>query len=152
LRKQELQERARSTITPLLASLGYELVEIAFLVSHGRRTLRVFIHRRGGVTIGDCARVSKAVGAALDGEPLLSGRYYLEVSSPGAERRLRTRNEFRMFVGSKAEIRLRDKDTGYDQVKGEIEGIADDMVRIRPEEGSAIEIPFESISSANLCL
>ena len=152
MRKQQLLERARSVVLPVLANLGYELVEVAMVVSHGRRTLRVFIHRKGGVNLDNCAKVSKAIGPLLDDEDLFRGRYYLEVSSPGAERRLRDRDDFRIFVGSRARIRMRAPDGEEKSVEGLIEDFSGDVVTVRQEAGAAVAVPFGDISSANLCL
>jgi ribosome maturation factor RimP len=145
-------ERARSAVLPVLANLGYELVEIGLVVSHGRRTLRVYIHRRGGVTLDGCAKVSKAVGPLLDDEGLFPGRYYLEVSSPGAERKLRTRDDFRIFVGSKVRIRTRPIEGKQRSIEGSIEDFSGDVVTVRQEAGRCVPVPLEDISCANLCL
>jgi ribosome maturation factor RimP len=147
-----LLEKARSVVLPVLANLGYDLVEVAIVVSHGRRTLRVFIDKENGVDVSDCARASKSLSPALDEQGFFPGRYYLEVSSPGAERKLRTREDFRHFVGRKARVRLREVCMGMTEVKGKIEGFRDDMLELRPEGNSVVTIPFETISSANLCL
>ena len=137
---------------PVLANLGYELVEIGLAVSHGRKTLRVFIHRRGGVTLDGCAKVSKAVGPLLDDEGMFPGRYYLEVSSPGAERKLRTRDDFRVFVGSKVRIRIRPIEGEQRNIEGLIEDFSGDVVTVRQEEGTSVAVPLGDISGANLCL
>lgn len=152
MRKQQVLERARKAVLPVLANLGYELVEIAMVVSHGRRTLRIFIHRKEGVTLDGCARVSKAVGPLLDEEGLVQGRYYLEVSSAGAERKLRSRDDFRMFVGSKARIRMRTSGGEEGSVEGLIEDFSEDVVTIRQEDGTSVGVPLEDIAGANLCL
>lgn len=152
MRRDELLERARGIVLPILANLGYDLVEIGLAVSHGRRTLRVFIDKPNGVNVEDCATASRVIGPALDEHELSFGRYYLEVSSPGAERKLRTRGDFKRFVGRKAQVRLREARMGVNQVRGRIESFSDDTLRLRPEEGSPITIPFDMISSANLCL
>jgi ribosome maturation factor RimP len=135
-----------------LANLGYELVEVAMVVSHGRRTLRVFIHRREGVTLDGCAKVSKAIGPVLDDEGLFKGRYYLEVSSPGAERKLRSREDFRIFIGSKARIRIRNSEGGQKSIEGLIEGLSGGIVTLKQEEGTSFAVPLEDVTGANLCL
>jgi ribosome maturation factor RimP len=152
LRKQQISDRAREVILPVLANLGYELVEVAVVVSHGRRTLRVFIHRRDGVTLDGCAKISKAIGPLIDDEDLFRGRYYLEVSSPGAERKLRTKEDFRIFIGSKASVRVRSADGRERDVRGTIESFSGDIVTLHVEEGASVAIPLEEISGASLCL
>jgi len=145
-------ERAKDVVLPVLANLGYELVELDTIVSHGRRTLRVFIHRRGGVTLDECAKVSKAIGALLDAEDLFQGRYYLEVSSPGAEKKLRTRDDFRIFVGSKVSLRTRSLEGEPRTIKGLMEDFSGDVVTVREEGGGSVAVPLEDIAGANLCL
>ena len=137
---------------PVLANLGYELVEIALVVSHGRKTLRVFIHRRDGVTLDGCAKVSKAVGPLLDDEELFPGRYYLEVSSPGAERKLRSVDDFRIFVGSKVRLRTRSVEGEQRNIEGLIEDFSGDIVSVRQAGGTTVAVPLEDICGANLCL
>jgi ribosome maturation factor RimP len=152
VKRAEVLERIRGAISPVLANLGYDLVEVSQVVSHGRRTLRVFINKPGGVNINDCARASKAVGPLLDEQDFLGRRYFLEVSSPGAERKLRTAEDFERFVGRTAQVRLRQECMGMTQIKGEIESFAEGVLRLRPDGTEAVTIPFEAISSANLCL
>ena len=152
LRRSELLEKARSALLPVLANHGYDLVEVAIVVSHGRRTLRVFIDRENGVSVSDCARASKSLSPVLDEQSFFPGRYYLEVSSPGAERRLRTKEDFKHFIGRKAQVRLREVCMGMTQVQGKIEGFRGDVLELRPDGNAVVAIPFETISSANLCL
>ncbi|MFH1312261.1 MAG: ribosome maturation factor RimP [Candidatus Eisenbacteria bacterium] len=152
MRRSELLERVRSVLLPALANLGFDLVEVALVVSHGRRTLQVFIDKENGVNLDDCARASKAISPALDEGGFFRDGYYLEVSSPGAERKLRSRQDFERFVGRLALVRLREGRNGRTEVKGEIESFQDDMLALRPEGEALIAIPFETISSANLCL
>jgi len=118
--RAELLERIRYVVLPVLDRLGFDLVEVA-LVSEGRRILRVFIDRGEGVNVEDCARASKALSAELDQHDLVRGRYYLEVSSPGAERKLKAPEDYKRFVGRKAKLafpwarRQGDGESGQDQ-------------------------------------
>lgn len=110
-------------LEPVAAVLGYEIVFGEWGGRPGRRTLRLFIDRLGGVTLDDCARMSRAFGNALDaaeaaalaGEgddaseirAALAGAYELEVSSPGLDRPLVKAAHFAQFVGRKAKLRTR---------------------------------------------
>jgi ribosome maturation factor RimP len=152
LRRTQLLEEVEAVVSPVLANLGYDLVELSLVVSHGRRTLRVFIDKPGGVGLEDCALASKAVGPMLDERGATLGRYFLEVSSPGAERKLKTREDFRHFIGRKALVRLREARDGAAKIEGRIASFADDELKLKPEDGEEIVVPFEAISSARLCL
>lgn len=152
MRRNQLLEEAEAVVSPVLANLGYDLVELSLVVSHGRRTLRVFIDKPGGVGLEDCALASKAVGPTLDERGVQMGRYFLEVSSPGADRKLKTREDFGHFIGRKALVRLREARDGVTEIKGRIASFDDDMLKLKPEDGEEIDVPFEAISSARLCL
>jgi len=150
--RAELLERARNIVFPVVDQLGYGLVEIDLMASHGRRTLRIFIDRDGGIALDDCARVSKAVSAELDQHDLFAARYYLEVSSPGAERRLRTREDFGHFVGRKARIRFKEASGGTREVTGRMRTFKDDVLVIEPEGGGEVSVELYDIVSANLSI
>jgi ribosome maturation factor RimP len=154
LRRNQLLEETEAVVSPVLANLGYDLVELGLVVSHGRRTLRVFIDKPGGVNLEDCAMASKVIGPLLDEHGVSMGRYFLEVSSPGAERKLRKREDFKRFVGRKALVRLREAMDGVNKIEGRIVSFSfeDDLLKLKPEDGDEKDVPFEAISSARLCL
>jgi ribosome maturation factor RimP len=141
-----------AAILPVLGTIGYELIEISLVVSHGRRTLRVFIDKPGGVNVSDCANASRAMSAVLDEGDLLKGRYFLEVSSPGAERPLRSREDFERFVGRRARLKVRSEEKGIEVIVGIIENFDNDMLGFKLENGTQITVPFEEIAKANLSL
>src|SRR5438105_9598089 len=97
--------RIRALFEPTLTLRGYELYDLALTGSGGHTTLRVRIDRPEGVTLDDCERVSKSLSALLDQADPLPTRYDLEVSSPGAERPLRSLDEYRRFIGRRANVR-----------------------------------------------
>jgi ribosome maturation factor RimP len=134
-----------------LERLGFSLVEVA-LVSEGRRILRVLIDRAEGVTVEDCAAASKALGAELDQHDLIRGRYYLEVSSPGAERKLKGAEDFKRFVGRKAKVTFRAPDGKIMEKVGKIGASSDEAVVLCPDGGDEVSIAFQSIFSARLAI
>lgn len=89
-----------------LDALGFDLVEIRRAGSRSRPVLEVRIDRRDGakVTIDDCARASRALEARLEAGQMVSEQYVLEVSSPGADRPLRSAADWRRFVGRRATV------------------------------------------------
>ncbi|MEO0108757.1 MAG: hypothetical protein ABIK62_06265 [candidate division WOR-3 bacterium] len=88
----------RELIARVVAAAGYALEA---LESDGR-TLRVFVDRAGGISLGECARVSEVLSAELDKADLIPERYFLEVSSPGLERRLEGIEDFARESGRHA--------------------------------------------------
>jgi ribosome maturation factor RimP len=89
-----------------LDALGFDLVEIRRAGSRSRPVLEVRIDRRDGarVTIDDCARASRALEARLEAGQMVSEQYVLEVSSPGADRPLKSAADWRRFVGRRATV------------------------------------------------
>ena len=97
-----------AVISQELSVLELELVELRFGGSRARPVLDVRIDRTDGgkVIVADCERASRAIEAKLDGSPdLVDGRYVLEVSSPGAERPLRSLADWRRFRGRRAVVK-----------------------------------------------
>ena len=74
-------------IEPIINELGFELVDVEFLKEGSDWFLRVYIDHEEGINIDNCADVSRAIGKKLDEVDPVTQEYYLEVSSPGLERR-----------------------------------------------------------------
>jgi ribosome maturation factor RimP len=90
--------------------MGYELYSLD-QSGHAGRTLRISIDHVEPITIEDCERVSRVAGPLLDHSNLIEGRYDLEVSSPGAERPLRSHQEYERFNGRRVNVRYRSVET-----------------------------------------
>ena len=111
-------EQIRDKIEPMIAGLGFELAEMSAPVVGGRLILRLYIHSPNGVTLDNCADVSRAISEMLDTEDLIHPRYTLEVSSLGLDRPLLTPRDYSRRIGEKVKV-------SYKAEKGEktIEGI-----------------------------
>lgn len=100
----EVREEVRHLALPLAEEAGFELVDVEFQVQGRHRVLRVFLDRPGGVTVGDCASFSRRLADCIDMNQLLAGSFHLEVSSPGLERPIRTREAAERFAGSRVVV------------------------------------------------
>lgn len=146
--------RIRELFQPTLNFLGYELYDLALTGTGGHPTLRVRIDRPEGVTLADCERVSKSLSALLDQADPLPTRYDLEVSSPGAERPLRSLAEYRRFIGKRANVRYRVGES--EQVaEGRLSAVSEQMIELQLGEGKHLKtaaIPLADIVAARLAI
>ena len=148
----------REVVEPIVAqeldTLGFDLVELRRGGSKSRPVLELRIDRRDGtkVTIEDCARVSRAVEARLEAGALVSEQYVLEVSSPGADRPLRSPADWRRFVGRRATVTSGVLAGGKQEIEilaleGE-EGA--EVAVVRDPKGRDYQVPLSAITQARL--
>jgi ribosome maturation factor RimP len=146
-----VKDKLFGLLEPVVAGLGYELLEVEW-ASAGRGSLvRVFIDRAeaSGIGLDDCERVSRAIGAALDAADPVGHEYRLEVSSPGFDRPLRTAAHFERFAGSEARIELAVPLEGRRRFRGRLGPVTDGMVTIEVDR-KEWRLPLAGISKARL--
>jgi ribosome maturation factor RimP len=124
-------ERVRAVVEPVVAAADLELydVELAGAI------LRVLVDAAGGVDLAVLGEVTRAVSDALDADDPLPGRYTLEVSSPGLERKLRTPAHFAAALGKKVRVRTVAGTEGERRVEGELTAADDEGVVVATPEG-----------------
>ena len=93
---------------PVVRELGYELVEVEYVKEGPRWFLRIYLHGPNGISLDDCRTVNDALGPVLEAEDPVKTPYVLEVSSPGAERVLKTDRELGIFAGRLVKVTLRE--------------------------------------------
>jgi ribosome maturation factor RimP len=114
--------------------------------------VRIFVDKEAGVSIEDCARVSRAVGDHFEAHGTFSGRYVLEVSSPGVDRPLRRAEDYRRFAGETAVVSTHEKVDGRHNHEGVLDGFDDahQEILLRMEDGSTIVLPLGAVKKAHL--
>lgn len=137
----ELLARLEEIILDLLEKKGYELVELKLSGAGRNQCLRVFIWKEGGVTIDDCQKISESLSDILDSEDIFEDRYFLEVSSPGLDRPLRTLKDFKRAIGEKIAIQTVE---GKEEV-GIISDVNLDGVELKQDEQKRL-FPWSLIS------
>jgi ribosome maturation factor RimP len=150
-----MDEALEREIEALVEALRFELVELESVGSKTRPILRLRIDHQSpasgqGVTLGDCARVSRAVEGFLDDRGDIGERYVLEVSSPGVERPLVKQRDYQRFAGKEVAIKTSQPvgDLGK-RVEGVLRGIDGDRVQLEVS-GRTVEIRREDIKKAHL--
>ena len=138
--------RLDNVIEPAVTGMGYELVDVQ--ASNGGRLLRLFIDKPGGVTLDDCAAISRHLTRVLAVEGIDYER--LEVSSPGLDRPLRKERDFARFAGQKAEVRMRTPDaSGRRKFAGVLRGAAAGQVSMELE-GQVVTLALDDVDRAKL--
>jgi ribosome maturation factor RimP len=141
---QEITER-------VAGDAGLEVVDVQMLGGGGSRLLRIFIDKPEGVTHSDCEHISQHVGTILDIEDVIpGGKYTLEVSSPGLERKLARPREFERFVGHKVKVILRQPVENQRTWVGALRNFAEGIITLEPSPGKSIQFPLELVERANL--
>lgn len=145
-------EQVAAIIEPTVEGLGFELVRVTF--SGGKRpTLQVMAERAdGGMSVEDCADLSRELSAVLDVEDPIASDYFLEVSSPGIDRPLTRPKDFDRFSGFDVRVEMQRPIDGRRRFKGRLEGLQEDRVLVRTEEGDVASLPYEAIAKAKLVL
>jgi ribosome maturation factor RimP len=133
------------------SELGYELVDVEYLKESGDYYLRVYIHKPGGVNLDDCQIVSEKLSERLDDKDLLQKAYYLEVSSPGLDRPLKTDRDFERNLEKEVEVSLYKAVDGVKKFEGILKSYNGDSVELETVD-KMVEIPRDTISLIRLTI
>ena len=142
-------KQIESLVEPLCDSEGLELVHIEYQREAGGRVLRLYIDRPAGVSIDDCANVSRQLNDLLDVNLDDIGPYTLEVTSPGPERPLSKLKDYERFKGRKAKLKTRQPIDAQKNFSGTIIGTSAQQITLSSNEKTVV-IPFGQIAKARL--
>ena len=142
-------DELQKLLIPTIEGLGYELTDLEAQLGSGSGVLRIFIDKSDGIGVEDCEKVSLAVSALLDVEDPVPGRYDLEISSPGLDRKLTKVEHFQRFEGETVKVQMRFPIEGRRRFRGTLvssdnEGIVVDV------DGESHSLPLATIDTARL--
>ncbi|CAM5788386.1 MULTISPECIES: ribosome maturation factor RimP [Brevibacillus] len=139
-------------VTPILDELGLELVDIEYKKEGSNWFLRVFIdNETGSIDIDDCGLVSERLSQRLDEVDPIPTAYFLEVSSPGAERPLRKESDFRKAVGRHVHITTKEPIEGESTFEGELISFEDGKLTVKEQKKTQV-IALEQIDTARMAI
>lgn len=132
---------------------GYIPIEVEFVKENHRWFLRIYLYSpEKDVTLEDCEKVTRSLNDFLD--ELIPVKYYLEVSSPGLERKFKSEKEFVIFKGRNVSVKLKTPLEGEEEkvFKGEILDFDENegLKLFRFDDGKELQIPKNNIQSAKL--
>ncbi len=138
-------------LEPAVAALGLEWWGCVLQSGSPSTLLRVYIDKPEGVTVEDCEAASHQMSGVLEVNNPISGRYVLEVSSPGLDRPLFNREQYQRFVGEKVKLRLRMPVENQRNFLGILQAVHDETLSLLIEESKSLMlIAFNNIERANI--
>ncbi|MGB2988330.1 MAG: ribosome maturation factor RimP [Candidatus Zixiibacteriota bacterium] len=150
-------ETLRDKIKPVVEEENLELVDMEFSGVGPASVLRVYVDRSTGVTVDQCAHLSRKIGDLLDMDDLIPGRYRLEVSSPGLDRPLVSGADFKRKIGKKVKVFFKESVDGKTELVGEIKNLKGENVvlqlgSIEPKQNEGEEkiIPLKMVAKAQI--
>ena len=155
LTKEEYMQKKhhlQDMLEPVINKLGFDLVRI-LTIGNINPTLQIMIERkdRKNIVVDDCATVSRAVSAVLDEKDPISGKYTLEVSSPGLDRPLVNLENFVRFAGFEAKVETDTEIEKRKRFKGRIVRVDNNNIILLMDD-KEWSIPFDAVAKAKLLL
>lgn len=132
--KKKVEEIIFDMVKPVIDTLLYELVDVEFVREGAGWYLRIYIDKPGGINLDDCQIVSENVSEKLDKEDPIEQAYFLEISSPGLERPLKTPRDFEKYTGEDVEVKLFKPQNGKKIIIGKLLGLIDNKIKIQEDK------------------
>lgn len=140
----ELLGDIRRRIEPIIETRHTYLIEVNLRGERNSRILEVLVDTDAGVTLDECAEISRHISAVVDGENLIEGRYRLEVSSPGVYRPLKLHRQYKRSIGRQLKVTYHGDD-GKKTTVGVLVDVNEGGIVLKFKDGQLMEIPFSII-------
>lgn len=150
---QPVADRVQEIVSPILWTLGLELIDVICVGQGPRSVVRVLINKPGGVTIADCEQAHKALGPALDVADPFPHAYTLEVSSPGLDRPFKSLQDYQRAIGKEVSLKLRQPLEGQWKITGRLVDVDEQAVVLDltiPKMMQTMKLDREMITEAKL--
>ena len=145
-----IETKVSELLETFLQTEGYELVDVE--TAGENRTLRLLIHKNGGLTVYDCKYLDQAVRPILEVHQLLTEYKQLEIASPGLDRPLKTEADFKRNLGRNVQIQTTSKNGQINKVEGNITDVVDSHVVLKETTGHTVQIKISDIYEGHIQL
>jgi ribosome maturation factor RimP len=149
--EEQIRTVVERLLTPYLEREKFELVDIDYVKEGGNWFLRVYVDKEGGIDIEDCSRISEYLSQKLDEEDPIPNAYFLEVSSPGAERPLKKPKDFYWAVGKHVLVSTYEPFDGMKEFEGKLLSFDERNVVVQTAKRS-YTIPYDKVAHARLAI
>ena len=146
-KRSKVAQEAFELAEPVVAGLGFDLVDCSFVKESRGMVLTLYIDKRGGIGIDDCETVSRAVDPLIDESSSIDPDFF-EVSSPGLTRPLETDKDYNRYAGEKVDVSLYKPMEGKKSFTAVIKGAEEDKATFVFDNGEVITLGFEDIAKA----
>lgn len=150
MNKEQLIANVESLCLPIIKELNYELYYIEYVKENNEYYLRLYIDKaEGAISLKDCEVVSRSISSMMDEKDPIKDAYFLEISSPGLNRRLYNEDHFKKVIGNEIYISFTKSIEGKKNIKGILKEVKGETVII-DVDGYDFNIPKDKIKIANL--
>ncbi|MDR7869941.1 MAG: ribosome maturation factor RimP [Tissierellaceae bacterium] len=150
--KREILKSVRHMSQNIAEELNFELVDLEYIKEFGSYFLRIYIDKLGGISTDDCEKMSARLSEALDEEDPIKEAYFLEVSSPGLDRPLKTDKDLKRNLDKDVEIKLYKPLNNKKNYEGSLKDFNDEEIIIEDNQGNIISLPREVVSIIRLAI
>ena len=146
---EKILEMLEERMEKHLNELGLELADIEYVSEGGYNYLRIYVEKPDGNTsLDDCVELSGRIDDIAD--ELINEKFYLEVSTPGLERKLKRPKDFTRFTGRKVKIYTKSQVEEKKTFEGKLEKFENETIFLLDDTGKVYEIPFSKLKKSNL--
>lgn len=152
MKKNDIEKVTKDIVSEILVETDYILVDVEFVKEGASMFLRIYLDKPEGITIDDCQEISQKLSKKLDEVDPIDENYFLEVSSPGLDRPLKTDKDLKLNIKKDVEVSLYKSYKGYKKHMGRLIGFNDKSLDIENEDGEVINIDRDIIAKINLAV
>lgn len=152
MKKTKVEELMKKISIPVLDELNFTFVDTEFVKEGPNRFLRLYIDKPEGITLDDCQKVSEKLSVILDEVDPIEENYFLEVSSPGIDRPLKTDDDFKKALNEDVEINLYKAVNGIKRYEGKLIDYDDESFTIQGDKIGEIKLDKNVVSKINLAV
>ena len=151
MRSKQIGEMVAEMVEPFLQQHSFELVDVEYIKEGSNWYLRVYVDKENGIDVEDCGNVSQYLSARLDESDPIPDAYFLEVSSPGAERPLKKPEDFMKAIDQYVLITTYEQFEGMKEFEGTLIAYSNEQVTIKVGKQS-YTIPIQKIAGSRLAI
>ena len=149
--KEEIAQKTTRAIEPFVKENGMFVWDAEFKQEGTDYVLRVMIEKKDGVvSLDDCEQISRELNLLLDREDEIEQQYYLEVTSPGIERKLKEPEHFLFSVGKKVSVKVKQRIGGEKKLQGILQKFENETLFLETEKKEILTVAFENVDTAKI--